>query len=95
LILLRAMQINGQSAPDLFCTDASYIDWDVACWKSDVGTPLIKNWSKLAGRSIEDTCHHSVHWFAWLEFGVLRTCLASLKSIILFLSGGNNLIRLH
>jgi len=45
------MQISGQSAPDLFCTDASYIDWDVACWKSDVGTPLIKNWSKLAGSS--------------------------------------------
>jgi len=47
------MQISGQSAPDLFCTDASYIDWDVACWKSDVGTPLIKNWSKLAGSSLK------------------------------------------
>jgi len=89
------MQINGQSGPDLFCTDASYIDWDVACWKSDVGTPLIKKLEQIGRQFAEDTCHHSVHWFAWLQFGVLRTCLASLKSIILFLSGGNYLIRLH
>jgi len=89
------MQISGHSAPDLFCTDASHIiDWDVACWKSDVGTTLIKNWSKLAGGSLKIHVI-TVHWFAWLQFGVLRTCLASLKSIILFLSGGNNLIRVH
>jgi hypothetical protein len=41
----------------------------------------------------EESCHHScLHWFAWLQFGVFGTCLASLKSIILFLNGGNNLI---
>jgi len=89
------MQIGGQAAPDMFCTDASYIDWDVACRKSDVGDAADQELEQIGRQSIEDTCHHSVHWFAWLRFGVLRTCFASLKSIILFLSGGNNLIRLH
>ena len=49
---MRAMQISGQPAPDLYFTDASNIDWDT-CWESDVGTPLIKKWSKLAGSSLK------------------------------------------